>query len=339
MQRIKIISLDISNIVVKNKKVILKWVKFFIITGIFCLLFINFPYDKFKSVLSNINEGLIVIGVLLSFVSAFFYTLFLWIVINEKKIPISLIRLYKINLGIKFYTLFSPTSLVGSGIRLYRLAENHRLEDALSAITFSRFVDTVVTLIDGLIWILISLYLEQINIWWILGIIIGLITLWFSFIKLSGPAIRLLDWIISTKKINPLIRRIFVFSRRYISSLVLFRTLKLKKVVLLIGLSLFYDLINTTIHFTFSSAIGINLGFTTLGWIRSVIAISSLIPLNTIGGLGVREISTYFLMTANGVSAEMAIAFSLFNYLRTSLVSLTGGIIEIVDTIRTKVRN
>lgn len=319
-----------------NNKKIFRWIKLVIILGIFGMLFVKFPVEKLMDALLGINIGFAVLGVSLGYLSTFLYTFFMWIVVQEKQIQITLIRLYKINLEIKFYSLFSPTSLVGSGIRLYRLAENHRVEDALSAITFSRFMDIIVTLIDGTFWIIISLYNDKFNLWWIGIFLFAVVCLWIIFLKISSPTIKLLDKILDSPKVHNYIKKSLFFIKKYAISLSEFRTIPFRKVILLVLTSLVYDLFNTTIHYSFVRALHIPLAFATLAWIRSVIAIASLIPLNTFGGLGVREISTYVLMTANGVSPELAIAFSVMNYVRISLLGLTGGIIELIDTFRSK---
>lgn len=103
-----------------------------------------------------------------------------------------------------------------------------------------------------------------------------------------------------------------------------FMQLGLAKCAVILGLSLFYQIITVTITIFVAKSIGLELSaavwfFTVpLVWLLTVLPIS-------VGGLGVREIGFVFLLGAFGQYQEQAIVLGLLSFLVYLLGGLVGG--------------
>jgi hypothetical protein len=76
-------------------------------------------------------------------------------------------------------------------------------------------------------------------------------------------------------------------------------------------------------------ALSIELPFAAFGWMRSVSAVVTLIPIS-ISGLGLREGTTVALLAERGVPHTPAFAFSLLVFGVTILaIGLVGGLLEL----------
>ncbi len=83
-------------------------------------------------------------------------------------------------------------------------------------------------------------------------------------------------------------------------------------------------------------SIHIPVSFVDLGWMRSIFFLASLAPFTLAGGVGLREVSVVLVLSAFGVNADLAAAFSFLLYIRSVILSLIGGVIELVSLIVSK---
>ena len=82
-------------------------------------------------------------------------------------------------------------------------------------------------------------------------------------------------------------------------------------------------------YYLAARALGINLTLTTFIFIVPVVAIIAMIPIS-IGGIGLRENSTVFILVAMGIANEKAFLCSLLILFMLILVGIIGGIVYIV---------
>ena len=71
----------------------------------------------------------------------------------------------------------------------------------------------------------------------------------------------------------------------------------------------------------------LSLDFVSLGWVRSVIRLVSMIPIS-ISGLGVREATFVYLLKAYAILPEKAIALSLLVFAQRLVHAFIGGWFE-----------
>ena len=233
----------------------------------------------------------------------------------------------------KFYSFFSPASIVGSGLKWYKLSSPGKEAEALSAIAFGRVWDVFVAIFFGLFWMLLGFGSNIIHPGFLALILFVLILGWFALMKLS-PILS--NWagsheMIAKKKgfkiLYSSISKIFEAIRGY-------KSFSVKELLILISVSIFRDIISLIGHTLLVSALHIPISFIDLGWMRSIFFLSALAPFTMVGGIGLREVSVVLVMSAFGINAELAVAYSFLGYARSVLLHLVGGVIELVSSFR-----
>jgi len=101
-------------------------------------------------------------------------------------------------------------------------------------------------------------------------------------------------------------------------------------------IAIVYQLIGIGSYFFLARAVGIELTYIELGWIRSIVLLAAILPLSFAGGLGIREVTLVALMATYGIQVETALAFSLLLFVRGLILGLIGGVIEFVQTLLEK---
>lgn len=318
-----------------DKKRLTSWIITIIFTVSLILLIMKIPLTNFMDLLAETRWSYFLLGILLVYVNSAITTLFQWIVIRSGNVNVSYFRLFRMNQGIKLYSVIG-SSLIGSGLRVYRLARKSEVENVLSSLTFSRFVDVCVTLIDGSFWLLLSLKTSNLQWFYIVALMLALIGGWSLFIKSSHSIIKFIDRIqIKINRPN-IVHHSLGLIRKYVASLDLFKTFPVKRLLLLVFISIVYDLVGLLSIYCLSLSLSVPVSFVDLGWMRSVMSIASLIPIKALGMIGLGEVSFYFLLTANGVSPDQALALSSGKYVTRLIGGLVGGIFEFAETLEDK---
>ena len=83
-------------------------------------------------------------------------------------------------------------------------------------------------------------------------------------------------------------------------------------------------------------SLGIEISYLDIGWIYAIIYIASTMPFAIAGGIGIRELTLVAILSTFGVKPEVALAFSLLIFARMAFVSITGGVLEMLQTLRKK---
>jgi hypothetical protein len=103
---------------------------------------------------------------------------------------------------------------------------------------------------------------------------------------------------------------------------------------LAIVISVAVHLVGIVVFYLAASAVGLSPSIVSLGWIRSAMILTGMVPI-TIAGLGVREGASLVLLAPYGVSGEQAVAFSLLVFAITALLpGLLGGILGGLGFVR-----
>jgi uncharacterized protein (TIRG00374 family) len=233
-------------------------------------------------------------------------------------------EIFEINLSTLFYGLFLPGgNMTGIAIRFYRLSADKKNALATGVALFSdRVISTISLLVVGIAFWLPNRPQEG---WFPLIIMIasifGLILTIFLFLA----ADRI-----------PLIRPLHGLVMRYGGSIAakinqaLHDQAKLpfKSLFLIFSLSVVTHLLGIVAYTLIAASLGIDIGFVTMGWIRSSIILATMIPL-TPSGIGLREGASLLLLTSMGITEESALAFSLLVFGMTILlVGFVGGLFE-----------
>ena len=92
-------------------------------------------------------------------------------------------------------------------------------------------------------------------------------------------------------------------------------------------LSIAHEILGTGVMWAFAQALGLELEFATIAWMRVAVQLVLILPLS-IAGLGVREFTLVGLTTAYGIAPAAAVAWSLVIFAGAVAAALLGGAIE-----------
>jgi uncharacterized protein (TIRG00374 family) len=250
-------------------------------------------------------------------------------------LKITTFELFKVNLSVKFYLLFLPGAIVGSGIRWAKVTSEGKSAEALAAVGFNRVVETYFIVVTGFFWYFLGLREQNIHLGVIALFLVTIGAFWLIFIVISRRATA---WFktLDGRNLRPRLRRIWHYIQRIMESINLYTALKPHEWLTLFEVSILVHLIGLVSYSLVARSSGIDISIINLAWTQAVIQLASLTPLSMAGGLGIREISLVVLLPIYGVSSETALAFSLLLLVRNIVLSLIGGLSELVDLLRIK---
>jgi hypothetical protein len=129
-------------------------VKLAIVIGLFVILFWIVPIEQVLQALLSADPRLLVVGMILGFVSTVLTAVEIRPLAKNQGLQHGVLSILAINLAVKFYNQFLPTSLVGSGIRWYRLSQpGNKVAESLATLAFFR-AETFLTVVG---WVSIFL--------------------------------------------------------------------------------------------------------------------------------------------------------------------------------------
>jgi uncharacterized protein (TIRG00374 family) len=318
----------------ENRDKTLRWFKLILVVVLLAGLFIFIPFNQVIKVIGNADLLLISIGILLGFPVLYLDTIQLWLLIRNRGITLSIRELFRINLAVKFYTVISPAAIVGTGYRWYKLSANGKSAEALSALAINRLLDIFIVVVMGAFWVAtVGVSEGMVNGYLLVGFLIATVAGWILVTRLSGAIAR---WMESWRMVQAgpaVVKSILMYIIRIFKSLAAFSELTISEILLMIAVRIASEIINTVAYVLTARAVAITVSLAHLGWMRSVLMLATVTPLAVAGGLGIREASTVLVFSLFGVSADLALSFSLLNYVRLLFLSLTGGLAELVGTI------
>jgi len=266
-------------------------------------------------------------------IPAFIITLFSWLFSSYRLkffsalqgLAISTFQALEINLSTLFYGLFLPGgNLTGGVIKFYKLSrKDNKLSEALVALALDRVFATVALCVVGLFFWMLSIP-EDSNL-----IVLSMI---FILLGLTGFCIliffdrdhRVIKWLLS------LTNKVYLSPKlnRFVESLSSLGRIPLRSLIFMIIISIISQLLNVLVFYLLLKSIDLNVPFVSIGWIRSVVVLVTMIPIS-ISGMGLREGSFMLLLGAFGVSDNSAFAYSIIVFAVTRVLpGLLGGLFE-----------
>jgi uncharacterized protein (TIRG00374 family) len=294
------------------------------------LLFWIVPFRDILEALLTANPLYLVIGMFLGFVVTFMRTYQLGVISWKQGINLNIWQLFALDLVIKFYLLFMPTSLIGGGMRWYKLAQSDgKSTGAFVSVTFNRMFDTFLIIFMGGGFLLLSGQKDFSLIG--TGLVVLTIVTIMAWFLIMNWSLRLLDWIQKKRlKTEKIIRSEWVFRNleKLLIAFLVYADFSRFEMTSIIFVGIARMLIGVVSYQLLALSVGIDLTFADIGWIRSVVLLASLLPFSFAGGLGVREISMVALLSGLGIGADLALAYSFLLFVRGVLIAVFGGIIE-----------
>ncbi|MBI3738896.1 MAG: flippase-like domain-containing protein [Chloroflexi bacterium] len=305
-----------------------KWIKPILVIGLLLSFFYFVPIQDIFRALQSANFAYFLVSIILTIPIFYLSALTLLILTRKQQIHYSIWELLKMNLIIRFYSFFSPASILGSGMRWYQLSRGGKAAGALSAVAVDRALDILIAVLLGLFWFLTGVQKDAFNPTALFLLFVILVTSWFALTHWSPDASK---WLAQKAEQTHLswTRNLLRFSSHLFQSLSVYASLSAAELTILLGASILSELINLLIQVFLAFSLHIPISIVDLGWMRSLFFLASLAPFTLTGGIGLREVTIVLVMSAFGIPPELAGAYSLLSYARAMLVSLTGGIFEL----------
>jgi len=92
---------------------------------------------------------------------------------------------------------------------------------------------------------------------------------------------------------------------------------------------LVFQTLLTVLNYCVARALGMNVPLGHFFWIVAIVSIVQMLPV-TLAGVGLREGALVYLLKYEGVAASQAFAFSLAIFSVMVILSLTGGLLDLV---------
>jgi uncharacterized protein (TIRG00374 family) len=317
---------DPSNV----RQKVFRWGKFVILAVLFAAIFWVVPFRDVWEALQVVDLPYFIAGILIALITIYIRAARIRVLTKIQDLDLSTFELFKVNLGVKFYLLFLPGAIIGSGLRWAKVTTKGKSAEALAAVGFNRLVETYFIVVTGLFWYVLGLRVQKIGFWTLIAFIFVTGLFWLLFIWISK---LIISWVRNKegKKDKPGWNRIWNYIQRLAASIKLYADLGVKGWGILFGISVLAQLVSLVSYVFVAISSGIHISILNLAWIQSVVQLGSLTPLSIAGGLGLREVSLVILLPIYGVPSQIALAFSFLLLSRNLVLSLLGGLFELID--------
>jgi len=323
----------IIRFVKENRSIITRILKILLSVGMLVSFFFFIPIKELYDAIRSVDPLFFWVCLLAGFPVLYLMAVRLWFLARKQGIDFKIHQIFVINLVIKFYSFFLPASIIGSGLRWYKLSPRGKGAEALSAITVNRVLDVFFAIFFGMIWMILGIDQSGKQYVILFSALILLIAGSFALLKISP---RLAGWAksreISSKR--KWVKMSFSFTSKVLDSLKVYKEFSAGELLFLIVILLFTEIIGLIGYILLARALSVPISFVDLGWMRSIFFLSALAPFTLAGGIGLREVSVVVVMSSFGISADKAAAFSFLLYARSVLLNLSGGFIELLSAFK-----
>jgi len=309
----------------ENKKLILLLVRIIISVSLIVFL-VKTRFKDIRSaleIIKSVNKPLLILS-LSTHIFGIWITAVRWnTLLGTQKVKLGTTTLTLTVLIGFFFNNFLPTSIGGDVFRTYDAAKkaNIPIETSASIIIVERFSGiisastyAIIALFLGFTAIGNRSFIIPVIIFFIICIIIAFLILNPSILRLN----KLINKIKFLKKVKEKLANIYF-------TFLSFKKFKwvLVRVMIYSFLLQFAVILN---YFLAAKSLGINLNLTAFIFIVPVVTIIAMVPIS-IGGIGIRENTLVFIITAMGVGSEQAAICALLIFLMLIFIGIIGGII------------
>jgi len=308
----------------ENKKLILLLVRIIISVSLIVFL-VKTQFKDIRSaleIIKSVNKPLLVLS-LSTHIFGIWITAVRWnTLLGTQKVKLGTTTLTLTVLIGFFFNNFLPTSIGGDVFRTYDAAKkaNIPIETSASIIIVERFSGVISASTYAIIALFLGFtaignrsFIIPVIIFFIICIIIAFLILNPSILRLN----KLINKIKFLKKVKEKLANIYF-------TFLSFKKFKwvLVRVLIYSFLLQFAVILN---YFLAAKSLGINLNLTAFIFIVPVVTIIAMVPIS-IGGIGIRENTLVFIITAMGVGSEQAAICALLIFLMLIFIGIIGGI-------------
>ncbi len=305
-----------------------------LIGGIFWFI----PFSDVVAALRTVNLGLAAAGMFLMLVSAYLEAFALWLPLRRAGIPTSSWNVFEIKMITRFYGQFLPSELMGSVLKLHRLAgPTKQWGEVAAGLAFCRLVNFLVLALLGLaVW---AIEMPAGPGRWVgvllAGMAVTLIGLHLTVVSptVYGLAQRVVAKLRIRSAMGRFAEKFFNLARTMVDSYRLIGD-TLRTVTVLAVVRHAIGIISFGLV---AASLDIHLSYLTIGWIRVVLHTLMMLPIS-LSGIGLREGSLVILLQEYAVPASDAVALAFLLFALTLLANALGGLFELKNVLMPKSR-
>ena len=310
---------------IKSKRFFFGLLRLSIAFGIIYYLLSKIPLSEVIASVTSARVDYVIAAFIISILSQLILAHRLRFLTDKQGMSLPTSQILEINLAAVFYGLFLPGgNLTGGAIRFYKLARtDKKMAEALASIVFDRMAATIALCVIGILFWLVNLPSNSGYIGLSMIVALGILFILYIllFDKRTTDSLRKRFKSVNLSFVSQKIHNLLISLNQY-------QNLSLSSLTFIFALSITAQLLGTLIYYLLAIALGINITFVAIGWIRSAVIIISMVPIS-ISGLGVREGVLLFLLKPYGVIGEQALALSFLVFGVTLLfIGLVGGVLE-----------
>ena len=310
-----------------------RYVKIILFVGLLVGFFFYVPLQDIWRAVLSVDLAFFIVSALVGLPSFYLGAVRLWLLARRQGIGLSVLQLFGINLVVRFYSFFSPASVIGGAMRWYKLSSGGKAAEALTTVTFNRAFDLFLVIIAGLFWAMAGISREVLQPSIFVLLLVMIILGWLAVTRASSSLARLaVTKSEATEKW--LLKKAFSFLGRLFNAASVYADFSAPELLALGSAGFASELISLLGYVLLARALHISLSIVDLGWMRSLFFLAALAPFTLVGGFGLREVSVVMVMSAFGVNPDLAVSFSFLLYARTALLSSIGGMVELISMIR-----
>jgi len=310
-----------------RKKIL--WVAQLIISvGVLCYISYIIPFTEVFQNISAANIWYILIALLLTQLNLYVSALKLKFLTHRQKMGITVGNIVKINYITKFYDLFLPQAVSGGVVRWYMLSNpDKKPAQALASMVFNKLSEMQILVLMGLSFWMIDKPPESTGITGMTLVILTMIMFSVYPIVLNQT---ISNFLFNCLNRLPFIPQIVIDKiNKLLVSIETFKQFSKTELLIVFGFAFARYLIGLLSAYIFALSLGLNVGFFSIGWIRTILLIICLIPVS-INGIGFREGSLIYMLGLYGVSPTAAVAYSFLFYIVNLFGAVIGGVCLII---------
>lgn len=310
-------------------KTILKWsVRLLLGVGITTYLVAKFDYSRILAGIMGASLPLFALALMLKALGGFCHCLTQKICLPAQRMTFSLRELMKLNVVIRFYSLFLPGGVSVTAVKWYKLSKpSGQRAQAAAFVLFTRLLHTAALIAVCLLGLVLDPQFRYPRVKAatvvVLGVLLGTGGLLFlpAFTRLVGRALQLLG----TARFLP--RLLTSKVQKVWQAVQGFQQLPTFHVLLAALTSLLGHAAETIAFYCLARSVSLPATIFTLAWIRGIGVIAALLPLS-VSGLGLREASFVAVLRNYGINESLTMSFSLTYFSVMVIQGLAGGVVE-----------
>jgi glycosyltransferase 2 family protein len=293
--------------------------------GLLVYLLWDIPFESLYAVALSASVPLVVLGMMAMLLAHWLDSIQMMWALARQEIAAGSGTVLKINLISMFYSLFLPTMIAGGAIRWYHFAKlNSKPAEALAAILFNRVFETLLLVTFGIVAFIADRD-GPANVELGFSMMVALVLVVTIYAVAFDRRVHAWLGILVSKLPLPVSMR--AAADKLLTALTRFDQLGRDFHMKFFLLGIIRQVVAVALIMVLVHALSIDVGFLTIAWIRSLMAILILMPIS-IAGLGIREATFVVTLAQFGVPAESALLLSLLIFARVVLYGLVGGVLE-----------